>query len=288
MAQDWYGALSGVRAPEAPRLRDDDVIGACASVDVLCVQELFSNDAEEFFDGLRTRGFASSVRDHNRLHLRSRTARGSGLGIGSRYHATKTVLQPFSPRSVGWDRLARKGALYAQIAGLDGGLELDVVTVHLQAGAGPAATDVRASQLAELARFVGAVASPDRPMIVCGDFNIDGYGATLRRAEEYQRIRAALPGFEDLGQSDDRPTFDPNPERNTLARQTTPGGVAQRIDYIFFRAAPAGRFRVECRRTQVVLDVPLAGTPHQVLGGGVPGPAYASDHYGLTATFGYS
>ena len=81
----------------------------------------------------------SAVRDDNRLHVRSRTARGSGLGIGSRHTATKTRLRRFSPRSVGWDRLARKGALYTQIARQDGGLELDVVkpdvVVYLQASA---------------------------------------------------------------------------------------------------------------------------------------------------------
>lgn len=285
MAQDWYGALSGTRAPAAPRFSNLGVIGACAAVDVLCIQELFSADALLFFDGLRAHGLASAVRDDNRLHVRSRTARGSGLGIGSRHTATKTRLRRFSPRSVGWDRLARKGALYAQIGRLDGSLQLDVVTVHLQAGQTSAAVAVRASQLAELARFVEEVASPERPFVVCGDFNIDGLGAELREAAEYRRIRAALPGFEDLGEADDRPTFDPHPERNTLAWSQPNAGHPQRIDYIFFRPARSGPFRVECQGTCVVLDEPLPGTPPQRLGRAPAGPAYASDHFGLTATF---
>jgi endonuclease/exonuclease/phosphatase family metal-dependent hydrolase len=270
-------AVTHVRAPYGDRLRDRAVIEACAAIDVLCVQEILSREAQRFFDDLRAEYFASSIRDDNRVRLTDPSMRGSGLGIGARAALDRTLLRSFPGERVGWDRLARKGALYAQLA-LEGGARVDLVTAHLQAGYDERAGRVRTVQLAHLAALVDEVGSSDRPFIVCGDFNIDGLGA-MRGQAPYVALRAALGGFEDLGLDEDLPTFHPKPDGNGLAYAFEPDGHDQRIDYIFFRPASAGpRLRVEGLRR--FLDAPLAGT--RLRG---DQPAWASDHYGLSATF---
>jgi endonuclease/exonuclease/phosphatase family metal-dependent hydrolase len=203
--------------------------------------------------------------------------RGCGLGIGARWPLTKTVLRTFPGARVGWDRLARKGALYAQLS-FAGGVTVDVVTAHLQAGYDARAISVRAAQLVDLKALVDSVGAPDRPFIVCGDFNIDGL-AHARGDAQYQSLAAALRGFEDLGAVDDLPTFDPHPEGNGLAHALEPGTSVQRIDYIFWRPA-CGRIDLLCTQTGRFFDKPLGQT---LLRDGKA--AWASDHYGLSVTF---
>src|SRR5687768_666019 len=50
MARKALDAITGIRAPAPRRLQHDHVLSSCASADVFCVQELFSRDAEDFFD----------------------------------------------------------------------------------------------------------------------------------------------------------------------------------------------------------------------------------------------
>lgn len=270
-------AVTHRRAPAGPRLRDAGLLERCADTDLFCVQELFSREAQEFFDHLQGRAFPSSLRDDNRLHLRSATVRGTGLGIGSRSALQGPRLRTFSGRSTGWDRLARKGALHARL-NLDG-VEVDVLTSHLQAGYTAAAVEVRALQLLQVRALIDELASPERPFIVCGDFNIDGLiGA--RGSDEYRRLAAALDGFDDLGSDHDLPTFHPHPEGNVLAHHFEPEGWPQRLDYIFLRPASRGP-TLRCSRVERVLDRPLLGTPpHEKLA-----TSWASDHFGLCATF---
>jgi endonuclease/exonuclease/phosphatase family metal-dependent hydrolase len=270
-------AVSAVRAPFAARFQHDSVISGCVEADILCLQELLSRDAEEFFDGLHRR-FTSRFRDDNRIRFGGRmTMRGSGLGIGARTPFEKATVRTFSGGRVGWDRLARKGALYMQLL-LRPGVTIDLMTVHLQAGLGERAVAVRAAQLADMHALVESVGSRDRPFIVCGDFNIDGL-APARAGAEYRNLTAALRGFEDLGAASDLSTFDPHPHGNALARAFEPGGRAQRLDYIFFRPA-AGSSQVYCSGLEIFFDKPFAPSPCSD-GGAV----WASDHCGLTATF---
>lgn len=277
MGQSLVDAVTARRAPHGERLSHDDVLSACAAPHVLCVQELLSTDAQRFFDSLASRGFASTLRDDNRLCFRSATARGSGLGIGSRWAPIRYGLRHFPKSTVGWDRLARKGALYAQLS-LEHGPRLDVLTVHLQAGVGAAAERARAEQLVDLAAFIEQLHSKDRPFIICGDFNICGLAAS-RGSVEYRRLREALPGFTDLGEGDDLVTYDPHEERNALARSIDPTGQPQRIDYIFYRGATDCRHRLECSSLDLMLHEPLSSRQG-------PG-SFASDHFGLAAAFEY-
>jgi endonuclease/exonuclease/phosphatase family metal-dependent hydrolase len=281
MARNALDALTGIRAPAPQRLRHDHVVNTCAAPEVFCVQELFSRDAQAFFDRVCSgptaeRAFAF-VRDHNRLHLRSATVRGTGLGIRSlgalrhsRYHHFRA--------SSGWDRLARKGLLHARVA-LNDAIELDVVTVHLQAGDDRTADVVRQNQLTEVRRFVAEVSSPERACIVCGDFNIDGL-ASARASEGYRALSATLPGFVDLGARDDHATFDPTPHVNSLAFMFEPRGRRQRLDYIFLRLPHAAEYSIGCSGVSLFLHEPLTTV---VLGS--RGAEFASDHFGLVADF---
>lgn len=270
------GAVMARRAPAAWRLAHADVLSQAAAADILCVQELMSGDALRFFDTLGAASFGSRFRDHNRAQLRTATVRGSGLGICARAALQQPRVHHFRDAGVSWDRLARKGTLHAQVT-LAEGLVVDVLTTHLQAGHDPRALRVRAAQLADVGRQVAALGSPDRPFIVCGDLNIDGL-EPARGGAEYRLLRATLPGFEDLGAAHDLPTFLPRPDGNTLAHRFEPDGQAQRLDYVLFRPARGAR-GVGATALGRLFDRPLPRTTR------TGGTTWASDHYGLTATF---
>jgi endonuclease/exonuclease/phosphatase family metal-dependent hydrolase len=270
-------AITAVRAPRAERFQHDHVLSTCGTADILCVQELLSRDAQQFFDRLPSMRFTSRFRDHNRPAFGPpMTMRGSGLGIGARSALSKTMMRRFTSATAGWDRLARKGALYTQLT-LGPGVVIDLITVHLQAGPGPRTAAIRAAQLNDLSAFVEAVGSSDRPFIICGDFNIDGL-AGARGGAEYQCLRRALKDFEDLGEAADLPTFDPHPLRNSLAHEFEPDGIPRRLDYVFYRPA-RGPNALRFKAFEIFFDEPLA--PVQPNGA----PMWASDHYGVSATF---
>lgn len=273
--------LSAVRAAQAPfadRFRDVGVIAECASPDILCVQELLSRDAQRFFDAVVDSHFSSRFRDDNRMRFAgSLTMRGCGLGIGARSPLSKTLVRTFPGAKVGWDRLARKGALYTQLS-FAGGVTVDLVTAHLQAGYDAGAIAARMTQLADLKMLIDSVGSPDRPFIVCGDFNIDGL-VGARGDAQYESLAAALIGFEDLGAVGDLATFDPLPHGNGLAYALEPAVPTQRIDYIFWRPA-LGAIDLHCTAIERFFDKPLGQAK---LRNGQAG--WASDHYGLSAAF---
>lgn len=255
-------AVTATRAPYRERLRDRALLAALDEPDVTCIQEVMSKDAETFFDGLG----AVRVRDPNGAQLRSGTLRGSGLGVASRLPFASARIAPFTTRSIGWDRLARKGTLHVRVQ--LGGAEVDVLTGHLQAGYDAASSRVREAQIEELGRRVEALGSEDRAFVVAGDFNVCGLEGGK---DDYAALRRALPGFDDLGARDDLPTFDPHPERNALAHAIEPNARSQRIDYLFLRVPRRGP-RVRARSVTRILDRPLRER------------TFASDHFGLAAT----
>lgn len=267
MAQGLLDAILGGRAPYRARFLDDEVKRALSGPHLVCLQEILSADARAFFEGLgQTR-----VCDENRLHLWPFTMRGSGLGVAGHHSFATSAIRSFVTRSSGWDRFARKGVLHVRVR--LGGHEVDVLNAHLQSGYDPIALRIRAAQLEEVARCVHELGNEERPFIVCGDFNVDGLGG---RSSDYSLLRSVLPGFEDLGARDDLPTFDPHPERNSLAHEVEPTSPSQRLDYIFVR----GR-RLRATSVVRILDRPLRG--HRLLRGRAV-PAFASDHFALLAT----
>ena len=264
MGQGAFDAVTMWRAPHRARLRHPDVSRAFEGAHVSCLQEILSRDAEAFFDGLPGRG----VRDPNHMELRPISMRGSGLGLTGQLPFGQVRTERFGGTQVGWDRLARKGTMHTRLE--VGGVEIDLMNVHLQAGYDEACVSVRKEQLVEVGRRVAQLGDMGRAFVVCGDFNVCGLAGGC---DEYARLRSALEGFDDLGAGEDLPTFDPHEERNALAHATEPGGPRQRVDYIFVRAAQRGTVRV--REVRRILDSPLAERSGCA--------AFASDHFGLRA-----
>jgi endonuclease/exonuclease/phosphatase family metal-dependent hydrolase len=274
-----FGAPQGLldalreRAPEGERLQDPEVHDRCADADVLCLQELLSEEAQRFFDHLHRTHRREALRDHNAPHLWPPTLRGTGLGLLSRSPLSAPRFWHFRAAS-GLDRVARKGALHARLR--VGALEIDVVNAHLQAGYDQAAVGARMAQLVELRRHVDLVGSPERDLLLCGDLNVDGLRPS-RGGEEYRLLSSLFGDFADLGAEPDEVTFDPAPGGNTLALRHEPCGWPQRLDYILHRPAAGGR-GLRCRALERVLDRPLRRRSGR-------GVVWASDHYGLLATF---
>ncbi len=98
---------------------------------------------------------------------------GDELTIISRFPIIDSHSLIYS-ESAGIDTSAAKGVLHARIW-LGGSYPrydiIDVFSTHLQAGNYP---EVRQSQIEELAEFVGNQIHPSIPVIIMGDFNIDG------------------------------------------------------------------------------------------------------------------
>jgi len=269
-----FGAAQTIRAflfskepPDPRRFELRAIREQVESVDIVCLQELFVPRAEGFFDRL---AHPFKHRVPNGSTLWPLTFGGSGLGIASRFPIVTQTFRTFSPPSVLSERFARKGLLHARIAlPGDGAPQLDVITTHMQSGYDVAAERVRERQIRELRAFADQVGAVDRPLIVCGDLNIDGLlGA---RDREYATLAQALSGFEDVGASDDRPTFHPHPDVNPLAHRFEAGSPKQRIDYVFYRPAVTDMLRVQGSR--LALDAPFHEEGAAV--------TFASDHFAI-------
>jgi endonuclease/exonuclease/phosphatase family metal-dependent hydrolase len=260
-----FGAAQGLIAflrwrgiPEGHRLDHPTVTSTLHDADIVCLQEVFLGEAEDMFARL---DHAYKVRDHNRAMLRPFSVGGSGLAIASRHPIVRTHSKMFTGSHVGAERLGRKGMLHARID-IDGS-RIDVLVTHLQSGYKPAASRVRARQLEQLRVWTEELGS-HLPVIVCGDFNVDGRAVV--REKEYRTLREHFADFEDLDDASDRTTFHPHPDHNPLAHRYDPGAPEQRIDYILLRGASASA-------PERVFDAALDGTD-----------THPSDHYGLRVT----
>lgn len=260
----WRGIVDAERLLH-PVLRE-----LVESTTIACFQEIFLAEAEEFFASLTHR---ERHLDSNATEYRSLTFGGSGLAIASRFPRVEGRIARYAPPHTHAERFARKGMMHARLA-LGAGADrlVDVVTTHLQAGQSAAAKAVRSRQLASLGEFVESIRSDDRACIVCGDFNVD---ALADEPNEYRALREALPGFEDLGEAENAPTFAPRADMNALAHRFDAHEPVQRIDCVFFRQPADGSIVPE--RLERVLDTPLVAERNP--------PLFASDHYGLRATF---
>ncbi len=226
----WRGAAN------AHRFRHPELLRRLDEFDVLCTQEIWLSDVEEFFDGLP---HPHKIRDPNANTLWPPTLGGSGLGVATRFPILASKTRSFGGRKVHAERLARKGMLHVRLR-VALGIEVDLVTTHMQAGYTPDAAAVRQDQLAQLRAFADEVASPARTLIVCGDLNMSGL--THVRDQEYVHIQKHFAGFDDLFVEEDAPTFRPrpHPEGNGLAFRFEPKAPMQRLDYMLFRAPTEG------------------------------------------------
>lgn len=266
-AQGPISFLAWRGAPDSHRFEHPELRAAARDVDVLCVQEVFLGDAEDFFDQLE---HPHKLRDPNHNTWSPFTVAGSGLGVAARFPMLAKDLRPFGPPQILTERFARKGVLLVRLETPIG--EVDLLTTHMQSGYSAKAVEVRAHQLAKLRRAVDDFGSPTRPFIVTGDLNICGLAD--KRSGEYAGLSAALPDFHDLGADADHATFHPDPTVNELAHRYEPKSPPQRVDYVFFRPARDGR--VLPLHTERVLERRLSGHGRET---------FASDHFALQTRF---
>lgn len=263
-AQGLVSVLRGRGAASGHRFDHPALHDAFADVDVLCVQELWLEEAIRAF--ARPVHLPHRVLAENRWTLWPPTIGGSGLGVASRYPVVLSEFRSYSRPHVGSERFARKGMVHVRIA-LPTGLEVDVVTTHMQSGYAREAEVVRARHLAELRRFADDVASDDRPLVVAGDFNVNG----LRHVRdlEYKTLTSVFSGFHDVFADDDHVTY--HPKANSLAARYEPYASLQRVDYVLVREAGVG-LEVVDKTLFLERDLPAHG------GFGIVPP---SDHYAL-------
>jgi endonuclease/exonuclease/phosphatase family metal-dependent hydrolase len=263
-AQSLRAFLRGRGAVDAHRFEHAAVASACDDVDVLCVQELWLEEAREFFE---RRPHPHKHKDSNRRTLAPLTFGGSGLGIASRLRVEHATTRHFRRPHVGPERFARKGMLHVRVYAPEHRVSIDVINTHLQSGYRPAAARVRTRQLAELRELVLSVGSEERAVVVCGDFNVDGHA---QHTGDARALRAAMSDFVDLGAFESRSTF--HPEANALARREGEGVPPQRLDYVFFRAPTRGR-RVRADPACLTMGDPLVSRDGRT--------TFASDHAAL-------
>ncbi len=117
---------------------------------------------------------------------------GSGLLLLSRFPVEAWHRITFGEASrfaeFGWraDGFAAKGALHARVRH-DSGVRIDCFVTHLESKSGPA----RAVQVEALARFIGELSAPDRPIVLMGDLNVNADPAG-GEATAYGRMMAGL------------------------------------------------------------------------------------------------
>lgn len=212
-----------------------------------------------------------TIREDNH---QAKPVENSGLVILSRYPIVQQDWITYHHKS-GVDAWANKGALHVAVQ--RGAMSstnniLDVFVTHLQAG-GTARRSERLGQVSELAQFIRTVhdAHPERPVLIMGDFNINGTPTQEEDEPSSCRLlrnalRSAIPTLTDVW---------------TLHHGTQPGFTKhespKRIDYIF--TTEGQRFSSiaihvnEFRR----VSPPLTPDPKAT-------NVYLSDHNGVEAT----
>ncbi len=271
VAMGPIGVICGRGAPDGHRLTHPDVRQQLEGVDVLCMQELWIAEAVELFEAL---AFEHKVRDLNDKRWVPLTIGGSGLGIASRWPMVAYQNRAFRERGWGTDRGARKGVLHARLRlAEEPDRQLDLFTTHVQAGFSGQSRRRRARQLAEMGEIIDELSSPDRPLLVCGDLNIDGLARA--RSEDYAQVVATFSDLVDLGAAADEPTMCPEVEHNSLAHRYWSAEPLQRLDYLLYRPPSTGWLTVAS--VERALDRQLSP---------LGGPAtYPSDHFAVKARF---
>jgi len=98
----------------------------------------------------------------------------SGVVIASKHPIMEWDFIPFSD-AVGDDAMARKGVVYARI--LKDGVSCHVFGSHTQAWQDKVHEDCRKKQFMQIKEFIKDLGiSPDEPVLVCGDLNVNRYG----------------------------------------------------------------------------------------------------------------
>jgi endonuclease/exonuclease/phosphatase family metal-dependent hydrolase len=233
---------------------------------VVCLQEMWDRATQAVLD-------KSRLRNQLGVEFMHGIPGGSGLCILTDLEVQEWELLE-SRATRGFERLVRKGALYARLRQPDGRF-LDVYNVHLVSSSAlmteHSVEGVRDRQVSELQDWIEQRRKPGVSILVMGDLNISDASPQYQRLQalgddtftlchgEGFRKSAATRGY----------TFDPtrNPWANSWI--SSPQRIPERLDYIL--AQPAAMQRLELA-SQTIWDVPSANG------------YFLSDHFGVTTT----
>jgi endonuclease/exonuclease/phosphatase family metal-dependent hydrolase len=213
-----------------------------ASYDVLGLCEVFDGERRSELIGSLQQASGKAFNAVWYGRPRGRAFTNSGLLFLSRYpveshhlityrHASRFLTHGFRA-----DAFAAKGAIHARIKLSDSPRQpIDCFLTHLDSRSASA----RAGQIDDLVRFIALHASPQRPAILMGDFNIaadfplESPGAT--RGSLYQQLLAALTAS-GIDWIDVWPSLQSGPGGTSAATEEQGG---RRIDYVFVSAGNA-------------------------------------------------
>ncbi len=195
--------------------------------DVLVLEELFVNDWREAL-------LAELASDYPyRTDLVGKDGAGGnplrqdgGIIILSRWPIERQATMMFGGVCSGTDCLADKGVAYAEVR--KGRFRYHVFGTHAQSEYGFGVEGVRRQQFVMWRAFIaGLNISPDEPVLLAGDFNVDAY------TPELDSMLATLNAVRPVTRGPNRFSWDQ--EHNALAY-----GQSQWLDYVLFAADHAG------------------------------------------------
>jgi len=170
-----------MRGAADDRRRAARIAAAIRRFDLLCLQEVFDEDARAaLVRALRP----THPHQVEKVHDGDWLNEDSGLVIASRWPLSPPTFEEWNA-SRGWDRWADKGVVRVRVR--VGRRRLTVFNLHMQSDTrrvGEAAY-VRRAQVRQLTHFVGR---PRGPSLIVGDFNVPG------DTPEYFEMLRALPG----------------------------------------------------------------------------------------------
>lgn len=161
----------------------------------------------------------------------------------------------------GEDCLATKGAIHAVIR-VTGTSRINVVNTHLDAGDANGDRRARARQIEQLRDFVADIDRNTGPVVLLGDFNVDGIAAHEEFGDLLTQIRVNHDF--DVGKS----TL--NCETNVSCGQSR---IREQIDFVFTPTGESRLFRYDTRH------LPLRTTACG------PDVDYLSDHRAVSTTY---
>jgi endonuclease/exonuclease/phosphatase family metal-dependent hydrolase len=188
-----------------------------------------------------------------------------GLSLYSAYPILDWGVVPFETCAL-VDCIANKGFVWAKLRRQ--GVDYWVVHTHMDSGGAYANYQARMRQLVQLSLLLGTFPS-DAPLIVAGDFNINGVG---RFSSGYARLEAVLSPATDVIAN----AIPGGADRATLHCDTTLWcvdlpEVPERLDYVFWNP---GRSQITVSQAaQLTYEKPCCNVP------------YLSDHMALEVTF---
>jgi endonuclease/exonuclease/phosphatase family metal-dependent hydrolase len=197
-----------------------------------------------FVSAMRKLGFVFIARCPS-VSLFSVALTDGGTVLLSKFPILKREFISFS-LMIGWDQLADTGAVYARIQ-TGAGTHVHVVGVQCQSASGGVSLSraVRFTQLRQIRSWLMRNAADGQPILVIGDFNVDGLAPEVtekKTTSDYNRLLQSLA-------IDGYSLVDGLLDSFGEHLATRPGG--QRLDYIMMMSREDGEYTITGQSSQV-------------------------------------